>query len=76
MLVARTTGWRPGGRAAVADVDVVAVERDVERADRQRDAASLLDEPAQPRGERCAARLDPDERDASSPERLVRRSAR
>ena len=63
MLVARTTGCRSGRATAVADVDVVAVEGDVERADGERDSASLLDEPPQPRGERRAARLDPDECD-------------
>ena len=41
MLVARTTGCRPGRSPAVPDVDVVAVERDVERADRKLDAVTL-----------------------------------
>ena len=67
MLVARTVGWRPGGSTAVAHVHVVAVEGDVERADGELRPAALRDEPAQPRRERRAARLDPDERDTTEP---------
>ena len=65
------------GRAtAVAHVHVVAVERDVERADRKLRPAPLLDQPAQPRREWRAARLDPDERDPRRARRRSRRCAR
>src|SRR3990172_11996895 len=49
-------------RPAVADVDVVAVEGDVDGAEIALDAAALGDEPPQPLGERCAARVDANER--------------
>ena len=48
-------------RVAVPDEHVVAVEGDVERADRRLDAAALGHEPAQALGERHAARVDADE---------------
>ena len=51
-------------RAATPDLDVVAVEGDVDRAEIGRRAGALLDQPAQTVRERDAARLDPDERDA------------
>ena len=63
MLVARTTGWRPGAPAAVAHVHVVAMEGDVERAELELRPAPLGDQAPQARGERDAARLDADERD-------------
>src|SRR5262245_14803983 len=52
-----------GQAASVADVDVVAVERDVQRSDRGRDTAPLLDEAPKSRCERRAAGLDADECD-------------
>jgi hypothetical protein len=48
-------------RAAPAHVDVVAVERDVERPDRDLLPRELLDEAAEPVRERNAARVDADE---------------
>ena len=51
-------------RLAAAHVDVVAVEGDVDRAEVDLDAAELLDQPAEAVGERDAARVDADERDA------------
>ena len=50
-------------RLAAADVDVVAVEGDVERPEVDLDAAELLDQPAEAVRERDAARVDADERD-------------
>ena len=50
-------------RPAAADVDVVAVEGDVERAEVDLDAAELLDQAAEAVRERDAARVDADERD-------------
>ena len=44
--------------------EVVAVERDVERADREADALMLRDRVGEPMGERDAAALDADEREA------------
>ena len=54
--VAWTTGWRPPRPG------VVAVEGDVDRAERDLFPAPLLDEGGEPLGERDAARVDPDER--------------
>jgi len=54
---------RMTGRAAPANLDVVAVEGDVDRAERGLLAGPLLDQPAQALSQRDAARLDPDERD-------------
>ena len=51
------------GPAAVAHVDVVAMEGDVERAELELRPAPLGDQTAQARGERDAASLDADERD-------------
>src|SRR5581483_5474665 len=51
------------GRAPLAHVDVVAVEGDVELAELELHPRPLLDEPAQPLGERDAAGVDADERD-------------
>ena len=51
------------GRLAAADVDVVAVEGDVELAERDLGAGELADPPAQALRERHAARVDADERD-------------
>ena len=48
---------------AVANVDVVAMEGDVELAEVELDAGALLDQAAQALGERHPARMDPDERD-------------
>ena len=62
-FVSRTSGWRAARRAAVADVDVVAVEGDVELAEVELGAGALGDEPPQPLRERHAARVDADERD-------------
>ena len=62
-FVSRTIGWRAARRAAVADVDVVAVEGDVELAEVELDAGALGDEPPQALRERHAAGVDPDERD-------------
>ncbi len=50
-------------RLAVADVEVVAVERDVERAEPDLGVAVLGDQGAQALGQRDAAGVDPDERD-------------
>ena len=65
MLVARTIGLPSGRPPPVAHVDVVAVERDVERAEGELEPAALGDERAEAGGERDAARLDADERDAA-----------
>ena len=62
-LVSRTIGCGAARRAARADVDVVAVKGDVELAELELDAGALLDQAAQPLGERHAARVDADERD-------------
>ena len=51
-------------RGATPDLDVVTVERDVDRAEVGRRAGSLLDQPSQAVCKRDAARLDADERDA------------
>ena len=53
------------GRAATANVDIVAVESDVDRADRRRFAGAFGDEAPQPVRERDAPGLDADERDPS-----------
>ena len=50
-------------RLAAADVDVVAVEGDVELAEVELELGALLDQAAQALGERDAARVDADERD-------------
>src|SRR5437764_10709188 len=50
-------------RLAAADVNVVAVERDVELADRDLATGEVGDPPAQALGERNAARVDADESD-------------
>jgi len=50
------------GRPAGAHGDVVAVEGDVELAERDLDVRALLDQPPQPLRERDAARVDADER--------------
>src|SRR5919206_391088 len=50
-------------RLAAAHLDVVAVEGDVDRAERGRDAGALLDQPPQALRERHAAGVDADERD-------------
>src|SRR5207248_6237519 len=50
-------------RLAAAHLDVVAVEGDVDGAERGRDAGTLLDEPPQSLRERHAAGVDADERD-------------
>src|SRR5205814_6650351 len=52
-------------RLAAADVHVVAVEGDVELPERDLGAAELRDAAAQALGERHAARVDADERDAT-----------
>ena len=54
---------RAARRLAAADVDVVAVEGDVELAELELEAGALLDQAAQALRERDAARVDPDERD-------------
>jgi hypothetical protein len=51
------------GRFAAADVDVVAVEGDVQLPERDLRAGELLDALAQPLRERDAARVDADEGD-------------
>jgi len=51
-------------RLARAHVDVVAVEGDVELAQRDLGAGELADQAPQPLGEGHAARVDADERDA------------
>ena len=61
--VARTSGCARERRLAAADRDVVAVEGDVDGAERGRDAGALLDQAREPLRERDAAGLDPDERD-------------
>ena len=50
-------------RLAAAHLDVVAVEGDVDGAERDLGAGELLDQPPQPLGEEDAARVDADERD-------------
>ena len=50
-------------RPAAADVDVVAVEGDVERPEVDLDAAELLDQAAEAVRQRDASRVDADERD-------------
>jgi hypothetical protein len=50
-------------RLAGADVDVVAVEGDVELAERDLGAAQLCDPPPQPLRQRNASRVDSDQRD-------------
>src|ERR687888_208840 len=50
-------------RLAAAHLDVVAVEGDVDRAERGRDPGALLDQPPQALRERHAAGVDADERD-------------
>jgi hypothetical protein len=52
-------------RLAAADVDVVPMEGDVELAEGDLGSAQLRDPAAQPLGERNAARVDADERDAA-----------
>src|SRR5262245_56444748 len=54
---------RVPGRLAAPDVDVVAVEGDVELAERDLGPAQLVDAPAEPLGERHSACVDADERD-------------
>jgi hypothetical protein len=51
------------GRLARADVDVVAVKRDVELAERDLGSAQLGDPAAEPLRDRDAARVDPDQGD-------------
>ena len=51
------------GRLAGADVDVVAVEGDVELTEGDLGARELGDPPAQALGDRDATRVDPDQRD-------------
>jgi hypothetical protein len=51
------------GRLAPANVDVVAMEGDVELAERDLGAGELADPPAQPLRERHAAGVDADQRD-------------
>ena len=53
----------PARRLAVADVDVVAVEGDVELAEVELEPGALVDQPAQALRERDAAGVDADERD-------------
>ena len=54
-------------RLAAAHLDVVAVEGDVDGAERDLGAGELLDQPPQPLGEGDAARVDADERDLVEP---------
>ncbi len=63
---------RPARRLAAADVDVVAVEGDVELAEVELQVGALGDQAAQPMGERHAARVDPDERDGARAPRCAR----
>src|SRR5215208_236552 len=51
--------WR---LSPTSDVDVVAVEGDVERPEREFDVGSLGDQPPKPMGDRDSACMDPDER--------------
>src|SRR6266700_898516 len=53
-------GLRMTRRTATADLDVVAIERDVDGAQLRRCARTLLDQPSQTVRERDAASLDPD----------------
>src|SRR5215218_2875402 len=55
--------WRVPRGAVAADVDVVAVERDVELPERQLHAGALGDKAPEALRERHAPRVDPDERD-------------
>jgi hypothetical protein len=52
------------GSGATPNLDVIAVERDVDRAEVGRCAGALFDQPSQTVRERHTARLDADERDA------------
>ena len=54
-----TTGWSPIGR----DADVVAVEGDVDLAERHRRSGQLLDQRPQPPRHEGAAGVDADQRD-------------
>src|SRR5947199_352013 len=56
---------RVARRAAAADLDVVAIEGDVDGAERGRLAGPLLDQAPEPLRERDTAGLDPDERHAA-----------
>ena len=58
-----TTGWGAAAASPPPHVQVVAVEGDVERAERELTAGELGDQAPQPLGERDAARVDADERD-------------
>ena len=60
-----------GSPAAAPNMHVVAMEGDVERAERQLDLGPLGDEPPQARRERHAARLDADERESLEPSQFV-----
>ena len=62
-LRAADDGLRVERRLAAANEDVVAMEGDVDGAERELDAASLGHELLQPPGERDAARVDADERE-------------
>ena len=59
-------------RLAAADVDVVAVEGDVELAEIELEARPLLDQAAQTLADRHPARVDPDERDRRRDRRYAR----
>src|SRR5262249_29375219 len=58
-------GLRMAWRATASHLHVVAIEGDVDGAERGSLAGALIDEPAQALRERDAARLDADERDAA-----------
>ena len=64
-FVSRTTGCGVERRLAPAHLDVVAVEGDVDRAERDLAAAELGDQAPQALRERDAARVDADERDVA-----------
>ena len=62
-FVSRTSGCGCSGAPPRADVDVVAVEGDVDRAELDLEAGELVDQAAEPVGERHSARVDADEGD-------------
>ena len=62
-FVSRTSGCARRGACPARTWHVVAVEGDVELAERELLAGALLDEPAEALGDRDAARVDADERD-------------
>ena len=71
-FVSRTSGCGAARRLAGAHVHVVAVEGDVELAERELLAGALLDQAPQALRDRDAARVDADERDRRRDRRCAR----